>query len=71
LTSTTACSWARDAIATPEAERMLALIMRSYTMERERMVHDREFPGRKGTTAHVNPPPAAAASADELEDVFF
>jgi hypothetical protein len=35
------------------------------------MVHDREFPGRAGTTALITPPPAAAASADELEDLFF
>jgi hypothetical protein len=72
LTSTTACSWARDLIASPEADRMLDLILHSYTMERERSVHDREFPGRAGKTAHVAPPPAnSAAAAAELEDVFF
>jgi hypothetical protein len=61
-----------DETATPEADRALALIMRSYTMERERVVHDRHSNGRTGAMASVVQLSATSAVAPaEFGDVFF
>jgi hypothetical protein len=72
LMSATADSEGEDEIATPEADHTLGLITRSYTMERERVVHDRHVGG--GTTAMASIAPSAvtpAAGPIELEDIFF
>jgi hypothetical protein len=61
-----------DDITTPESKHMLGRLLRSYTMERERIVHDREFPGRAGAAASAGPsPPISPAAPAEFEDVFF
>jgi len=61
-----------DDTATPETDHALELIMRSYTMERERLVHDRHSNRRTGAMAPVVQPSAASAAAPaEFEDVFF
>jgi hypothetical protein len=47
---------------------MLDRIVRSYTMERKRIVHDRQFRGR---TDRLIPTVTPAAAPTEYEDVFF
>ena len=56
-----------SALDMPETDRLLALLMRCYTMDQERIVHDRHSHGR--ASAMVCKP--AAAASDALEDVFF
>jgi hypothetical protein len=61
-----------DASATAEADRMMELIMGSYTMQRERMVHDRHSPGRPDAAAAVIPKAATRQTTPvEFEDVLF
>ncbi|TWB28310.1 chemotaxis protein [Nitrospirillum bahiense] len=50
------------------AEPLVALMARSYTMARERQVLDRYAPGKNQAPAAV---PGPAATADDLEDIFF
>jgi hypothetical protein len=53
LGSTLADSLWEDDIVAPEADHMMALVMRLYTMERERIVHGRHARLRPGATAIV------------------
>jgi hypothetical protein len=55
-------------IATPEANRMLELLLFSYTMDRERVIHGHHSAGRSGAMAPSAP--AVAAPAD-FEDFFL
>ena len=72
LTRATADGAAEDVIATPQRDRMLDLIVRSYTMERERVVHEQELPGEiRPEASTVTPDPALKAAPAELEDFFF
>ncbi|MDG3439624.1 chemotaxis protein [Nitrospirillum amazonense] len=50
------------------AEPLIAQMARSYTMARERQVLDRFAPGKNQAPAAV---PGPAATADDLEDIFF
>lgn len=50
------------------AEPLIAQMARSYTMARERQVLDRLAPGKNQAPAAM---PGPAATADDLEDIFF
>ena len=59
-------------VAIPEADRMLDLFMRSYTMDRERKIHDRHSGGRPSALAAAASVPAQTKpAAADLEDIFF
>ncbi|HWK47101.1 MAG TPA: chemotaxis protein [Stellaceae bacterium] len=61
-----------DLANAPEADRLVELIARSYTMERERKILNRHAPGRSHRNAAAAPPPRGPAPAPaELEDIFF
>jgi hypothetical protein len=70
--------WKNDIVA-QEADRMMGLVMRLYTMERERIVHGRHWGRhaprdageRSGATAPVVPAAPEREAAADLEDVFF
>ncbi len=72
LMSTAANEDSEGGIDTPEAARMLDLLMRSYTMERERIVHNRHFnlPTSQTDLVAASPDTTAPAAA-QVEDVFF
>ena len=59
-----------DAGATAEADRLLDLIVRSYTMDRERKVYSQSSNGRP-IPLTTNAPTIGSAGAPDLDDPFF
>jgi hypothetical protein len=72
LASATGDSDPEEEIASPELEHLIGLVAGCYTMERERIIHDRQLNGRMdGRTSLVRPPAEMATVPADLEDTFL